>query len=401
MSHTTARTLLDGAVMRFAVLLVLAGCAATIQPGPAPAPPVIAPAVTAAPETRVFVEIQSDNWNTCGRTQAGSLYCWGHNVLTPGRVLLEPVVAHAVPTKLDGVPPLAGFTMTARGTLVGWEANGAVVFVGRDPSGATERIDVYRKLPMLQRIPRTGEALSPAAPASPRILSARGDCLVTVDHQLLCSMSQWTGLQGETYFAPVPLAVDRMGSGECAVDSDGYANFVNLRDETYRVGTRTAAPYSPLRIEELGPVRDAYCLYRNTGKKEKRYDVCGIKADGSVACTDASATALVTPLLDDHRAVAFVSNFAALCVTRDDNQARCVALPAPGPTRPKPFDALATSLVGVDVSKGLVLALEVICALGGDGIAKCWATLGASSSATVRRTSSRGRCISPRSTAPI
>lgn len=349
----------------FAVLLFAACASPRQQAAPAPAAPVVtaAPAPAAATESPVtFAEVRGGTGAFCGRSSVGALWCWGM-VDLPGEAQF---VQRSRPTRIEGLPPLAGFILVGR-SIVGWEADGKAWVVARDPFLRGEKaVAVHPMLPIESARPTGGMRFAPQ-PVPIKVSAAEGDCLTTARGELLCARPGEMAVA----FARLPFAVRDPGGRPCAIDAEGQAVAFHVWEgSVFRVGRkdRPVPAYTPVRVEELGQVSSVAC--RHTGKDGMTIEGCGLGVDGVVRCTTERTQALVEVMREGRTVTAVSSGAGLLCLHRDDGQARCDA-------NDDALRELSAALVGVDARRGVATAHDgVMCAAGGDGTVRCWGEVG-------------------------
>lgn len=350
-----------------ASLLPLFACATARPEAPraAPArPPASAaprPAAPAPPPPPTFVEVKAGSTGFCARTPEGALWCWGFVELPGERTFVE----RSRPVPVDGLPPLAGFTLAGR-SIVGWDAGGSAWVVAPDPYSPTGEIVVRNALPIqpARAAPPGGRYAPEWTPA--KIASASGDCVVTAEGDLLCAHE----LKAD--FDRLPFKVRSAGSGPCAIDADGHAiAFHNFPWTVLRVGAGNlpVPALTPVRFEELGQVSSVACRY--SGKDFLRVEGCGLGADGALRCSSAPLQQAIDGLREGRAATSVTTlHRYHLCVARDDGQARCEA-------NDELMRDLTGALVGLHAGRGLALLPSgVLCAAGGDGLVRCWGEVG-------------------------
>src|SRR5690606_33557493 len=114
----------------------------------------------------------------CGRTRAGSLYCWGH-VGVPGRPRPDPVTA-SQPMRIEGLPALDGFAMV-RNAIVGWDEHGEAYSLSDDHG---REMTVQRGVVIVSVRP---DGLETVETKVVRVRDASYRCLITPRGQLLCN----------------------------------------------------------------------------------------------------------------------------------------------------------------------------------------------------------------------
>ncbi|MEZ4448447.1 MAG: hypothetical protein R3B09_03130 [Nannocystaceae bacterium] len=332
--------------------------------GAAPAaPPAAAIAeVEPRPEDLEMIAIDAFAGQVCGLTRSGALFCWGY-AMVPGEVERREV---SRPTRLPGVPRLAGFEMV-NGGIVGWDARGDAIAI---TDGLGKGFEVHQGLFLAKRlsIGAWGAELRRV-----RVKAVSRRCLLTHEGRLLCN---GPASQGAHYRDQFPGTYAALGTGRfaCAVDASGLAVAINASDDPLEEALargKAMAPYEVRPIPGLprGPTSLA-CNYGSPrgeaqGSKDQRPLACAVGGDRRLSCTD---PALEAALVRAAEGAPIRSVFADehFCVLRDDGQARCVA------TGYYPDPGLLPPLAGLDASRGLALDVQAICALGRDGTPRCW-----------------------------
>lgn len=356
----------------FALLSACSGASPTSRSGAGnpPPPAATAPASTpppsttqAAPEDRTFVEIRSGYASMCGRTERGSLYCWGITAV-PGETAMA--TKHR-PTRIEGMPPIAGFTVLNGGILIGWDAAGKVYRVAQDTGTTPFRVveGFQEAQPAVTSL--GSSAYSGARPATSPIVAGSRDCLLSRSGELFCTAAGGTGSYVGTpllRIAAPPLRA--LAEAECGMAVDGSVVCWNLSQSPRELFGKQMGPYGVIPAPVEGPVEQVLVM----GARARGNQLCIRRPDGSASCDDPVVDRRLRELAEGKRVTRlFRGSSYILCLTREDGVSRCTA------RFEKPWadlEVIHEVLPKVDGSLGVAVYPYNICALGRDHRVRCW-----------------------------
>jgi len=265
--------------------------------------------------------------------------------------------------RIEGLPALDGFAMV-RNAIVGWDEHGEAYSLSDDHG---REMTVQRGVVIVSVRP---DGLETVETKVVRVRDASYRCLITPRGQLLCNGPTSSGTR---YYDRFPGEYQALGTGSfaCALDAAGRPLAINA--SPHRLDESFGKAMAPFETRPIGGLPDEVtslsCTYGSMtqDKRGKRLEpmACAVDRAQALRCTDPALTAALERAADG---VPIESVFADEhhCVRRRDGQARCVA------THYFPNPELLAPLDGLDTSRGLVMGSGSVCALGSDGLPRCW-----------------------------